>query len=279
MREKDKKRKNKSKLLWLIVLFACITILASYLYFICIKEKENVDSETSTSEATASETSTSEATTREAIISETTIGETNTSPDLTTLDIPVYTGQPYAWMNDNIPFFTSSDLTTKAFEEYSSLDELGRCGMAYACVGKEIMPTEERGEIGHIKPSGWKQAKYFGVVNSKPPYLYNRCHLVAFCLSGENANEKNLITGTRYMNVEGMLPWESKVSSYVDDTGNHVMYRVTPDFRDDELVARGVMIEAYSVEDNGQGICFNVYCYNVQPGVVIDYLTGESREE
>ena len=149
MREKDKKRKNKSKLLWLIVLFACITILASYLYFICIKEKENVDSETSTSEATASETSTSEATTREAIISETTIGETNTSPDLTTLDIPVYTGQPYAWMNDNIPFFTSSDLTTKAFEEYSSLDELGRCGMAYACVGKEIMPTEERRDRSH----------------------------------------------------------------------------------------------------------------------------------
>lgn len=254
MREKGKKRKHKSKLLWLITLLLCVIGVALYLYLSCVKEKENVDAKIVAQESSA-------------------------RVELTTLEISKYSGQPYVEINDNIPFFTSNELTTETFEKYSSLDDLGRCGVAYACVGKEIMPTEERGEIGHIKPSGWKQAKYFGVVNSEPPYLYNRCHLIAYCLSGENANEKNLITGTRYMNVEGMLPWESKVASYVDDTGNHVIYRVTPDFRGDELVARGVMIEAYSVEDNGQGICFNVYCYNVQPGIVIDYMTGESREE
>ncbi len=195
------------------------------------------------------------------------------------VELPEYSGQPYAEINGNVPFFTAEEITAEAFEQYSELDELGRCGEAYSCVGKEIMPTEERGEIGHIKPSGWVQAKYFGVVDSEPPYLYNRCHLIAFCLAGENDNEKNLITGTRYMNVEGMLPWETRVADYIDRTGNHVLYRVTPDFRGEELVARGVLIEAYSVEDSGAGICFNVYCYNVQPGIVIDYMTGESWVE
>ena len=204
------------------------------------------------------------------------LGDSGGTVNISELSIGEYSGEPYVMVNDNIPFFTSEDLVLVSFEGYSDLDILGRCGESYACVGKDIMPTEERGEIGHIKPSGWQQAKYSGVVDSTPPYLYNRCHLIAYCLTGENDNEKNLITGTRYMNVEGMLPWEEKVAGYVDDTGHHVLYRVTPDFRGEELLARGVLIEAYSVEDKGIGICFCVYCYNVQPGVVIDYMTGES---
>lgn len=193
--------------------------------------------------------------------------------------IPEYSGEPYAYINENVPLFSESDRQLDVFESYSQLDEFGRCQMAFANICPELMPTEERGNIGNIKPSGWKQAKYEGVVNSKPPYLYNRCHLIAFCLAGENDNELNLITGTRYMNVEGMLPWEEKVARYVDKSGNHVLYRVTPDFVDEELVARGVLIEALSLEDAGEGISFCVYCYNVQPGVSIDYMTGESRLE
>lgn len=192
------------------------------------------------------------------------------------LPILEFSGEPWVEVNGGMPFYIAADIPSTGLERYDALDELGRCGTVYACIGSETTPTEERGEIGHIKPSGWNQAKYFGVVNSKPPYLYNRCHLIAYCLTGENANEMNLITGTRYMNVEGMLPWEIKVANYVDETNNHVMYRVTPDFRGDELLARGVLIEAYSIEDKGYGICFCVYCYNVQPGVVIDYMTGES---
>jgi DNA-entry nuclease len=159
------------------------------------------------------------------------------------------------------------------------LDPLGRCGVAYANVSRELMPTEERGEIGNIKPSGWNQEKYEGVVDSVPPYLYNRCHLIAYCLTAENANEKNLITGTRYMNVNGMLPFEEKVAKYLDTYDNHVLYRVTPIFEGNNLVASGVLMEAYSVEDEGKGICFCVYCYNVQPGVKINYKTGESELE
>lgn len=185
----------------------------------------------------------------------------------------------YVEVNENKPFFEENELTTSSFEEYSDLDGLGRCGVAYACVGRETMPTEKRGEIGQIKPTGWVQNKYEGIVDSKPPYLYNRCHLIAYCLTAENANEKNLITGTRYMNVEGMLPFEEKVAKYVDNTGNHVMYRVTPYFKGVDLLARGVLMEAYSVEDNGEGICFCVYCYNVQPGIEIDYRTGDNRKE
>lgn len=188
-------------------------------------------------------------------------------------NIPVYSGSPYIALYDNQPLFSEKDYTTKAFEEYAELDSLGRCGVTFACVGTEIMPTEERGSIGQVKPSGWVTAKY-DFVDGK--YLYNRCHLIGFQLTGENANTSNLITGTRYMNTQGMLPFENMIADYVKETENHVLYRVTPIFKGNNLVADGVMMEAYSVEDNGEGICFNVYCYNVQPGVKIDYATGKS---
>ena len=193
------------------------------------------------------------------------------------LDIPKYAGAAYVVMNGNIPFFTEEEKNTESFEEFSELDSLGRCGQAFANVSREMMPEGERGEIGSIKPSGWKQAKYDGIIDSKPPYLYNRCHLIAYCLTGENANEKNLITGTRYLNVDGMLPFEEEVARYLDKNDKHVLYRVTPTFEGDNLVASGVLMEAYSVEDGGTGICFCVYCFNVQPGISIDYRTGESR--
>lgn len=187
--------------------------------------------------------------------------------------IPAYDGKAYVAINNNEPFFTDSDMITTAFENYSDLDSLGRCGVAYANICKEIMPTEKRGKIGMIKPSGWHTVKYDVI---KDRYLYNRCHLIGYQLAGENANPKNLITGTRYLNVEGMLPFENLVADYVNNTGNHVLYRVTPMFSGDNLVANGVLIEAKSVEDNGGGILFNVYCYNVQPGVGINYENGDS---
>lgn len=180
---------------------------------------------------------------------------------------------PYRVINDNVPYFTKEDYTTSSYESYSPLDHLGRCGAAVANVGTDIMPTDERGAIGQIKPSGWQYAKYDHVDGK---YLFNRCHLLGFQLTGENANDLNLITGTRYMNVEGMLPFENMVADYVRSTNNHVLLRVTPVFEGDNLVASGVTMEAYSIEDNGAGICFNVYCYNIQPGVIIDYATGES---
>lgn len=187
--------------------------------------------------------------------------------------IPAYDGKAYVAVNNNEPFFTDSDMTTTAFENYSDLDSLGRCGVAYANICKDIMPTEERGKIGMIKPSGWHTVKYDVI---KDRYLYNRCHLIGYQLAGENANPKNLITGTRYLNVEEMLPFENLVADYVNNTGNHVLYRVTPMFSGSNLVANGVLIEAKSVEDNGGGILFNVYCYNVQPGVGINYENGDS---
>ena len=187
--------------------------------------------------------------------------------------IPAYDGRAYVAVNNNEPFFTDSDMTTTAFENYSDLDSLGRCGVAYANICKDIMPTEERGKIGMIKPSGWHTVKYDVI---KDRYLYNRCHLIGYQLAGENANPKNLITGTRYLNVEGMLPFENLVADYVNNTGNHVLYRVTPMFSGSNLVANGVLIEAKSVEDNGGGILFNFYCYNVQPGVGINYENGDS---
>lgn len=189
--------------------------------------------------------------------------------------IPEFSGTAYVAINDNQPYFTEKDYTTKSYEYYSPLDDLGRCGVTMACIGEDIMPTDERGEIGQVKPTGWVTAKY-DFVDGK--YLYNRCHLIGWQLTGENANEQNLITGTRYMNVDGMLPFENMVDDYIEETGNHVLYRVTPIFKDNELVARGVTMEAWSVEDNGEGICFNVYCYNNQPGVEIDYATGKSWE-
>ena len=189
-------------------------------------------------------------------------------------EIPAYSGEAWTEVSGNQPDFDQSELTTSSFETYSALDALGRCGAAYACVGLDLMPTEPRGEIGMVRPSGWQTVRYDGVVDGN--YLYNRCHLIGYQLSGENANERNLITGTRYLNIKGMLPFENQVADYVQETGNHVLYRVTPDFREEELVARGVWMEALSVEDGGQGVCFSVYAYNVQPGVTIDYATGES---
>ena len=189
-------------------------------------------------------------------------------------DIPNFTGEPYVVLKDNVPDFTEEELTTEAFEEYSSQDELGRCGTAVASIGQEIMPTEERGSIGHVKPSGWQTVKYNDVIEGN--YLYNRCHLIGFQLAGENANKDNLITGTRYLNVEGMLPFENEVADYVQQTGNHVMYRVTPFYQGDDLVAGGVQMEAYSVEDAGEGVQFNIFCYNVQPQITINYTNGDS---
>ena len=187
--------------------------------------------------------------------------------------IPDYSDKAYVILNNNKPEFTESEITTKAFEKYSELDNLSRCGVAFACLGIETMPTEERGEIGMVKPSGWHLKKY-DCVDGK--YLYNRCHLIGFQLSGENANDRNLITGTRYLNIEGMLPFENQVADYIEETCNHVMYRVTPIFEGDNLLCKGVKMEAYSVEDNGKGISFNVFCYNVQPSIKIDYETGEN---
>lgn len=190
-------------------------------------------------------------------------------------DVPEYSGEPYVEINENQPEFTEEEITTEAFEAYSELDALGRCGEAEACIGEEIMPTEERGSISEVKPTGWKNEKYDNIDGE---YLYNRCHLIGYQLSGENANAENLITGTRYMNTEGMLPFEDMVADYVHETENHVMYRVTPVFEGEDLVASGVQMEAESVEDDGKGVCFNVYVYNVQPDITIDYTTGDNWE-
>lgn len=188
-------------------------------------------------------------------------------------EIPPFTTEPYVTVNGNQPKFEEDELVVESYEFYSELDSLGRCGMTVACIGRDLMPTEERGSIGSVKPSGWQTVKY-DIVDGK--YLYNRCHLIGFQLTGENANTKNLITGTRYLNIEGMLPFENMVADYIKETGNHVLYRVTPVYDGNNLVAHGVQMEGWSVEDNGEGICFNVYCYNNQPGIVIDYATGNS---
>ena len=191
-------------------------------------------------------------------------------------DIPEFSGVAYIEINGGVPFFDEEEITTLSYESYSPLDALGRCGVAIACIGIDIMPTEERGDIDNIKPTGWIQAQYDSVPGR---YLYDRCHLIGFQLTGENDNERNLITGTGYMNVEGMLPFENDVAEYIERTENHVMYRVTPIFKSYDLVARGVLIEAYSVEDNGKGLQFCVYCYNNQPGVIINYFDGSSYLE
>lgn len=193
--------------------------------------------------------------------------------DMVTLS---YDGKPYVVINENNPDFTEADMTTASFESYGELDGLGRCTTAFANIGKDLMPTEKRGSIGEVKPTGWQTAKYDNVDGK---YLYNRCHLIGYQLTGENANAKNLITGTRYLNVDGMLPFENMVADYIKETGNHVLYRVTPVFSGDNLVASGVHMEAESVEDNGDGILFNVYCFNAQPGIAIDYATGDSHQD
>ncbi|HJI92786.1 MAG TPA: DNA/RNA non-specific endonuclease [Oscillospiraceae bacterium] len=190
-------------------------------------------------------------------------------------NVPDYDGKAYIELNGNVPEFSESEKTySESFEEYGKLDSLGRCTYAVSCIGKDLMPTEKRGSIGSVKPSGWHISKY-DFVDGK--YLYNRCHLIGYQLTAENANERNLITGTRYLNVEGMLPFENDVADYIEITNNHVYYKVTPIFEGNNLVANGVQMQAYSVEDNGQGISFNVYCYNVQPGVAIDYATGDNQ--
>ena len=196
------------------------------------------------------------------------------APPISLEEVPEYAGDPWVELDGNVPSFTEEEMETIPPEEYSPLDWLGRCGTAVARVGWDTMPTEERGEIGQVKPSGWHTVRYDGLVDGN--YLYNRCHLIGYQLTGENANEANLITGTRYLNIEGMLPFENLVADYVDETGNHVLYRVTPVFQGSELVARGVVMEGLSVEDGGEGVSFRVYAYNVQPGVTIDYATGES---
>ena len=199
--------------------------------------------------------------------------QTPETPSYTLEEVPAYSGEPYVVLNGNVPDFPEADRTANSFESYSPLDELGRCGTAYANVGEDLMPTEERGSIGQVQPSGWHTVRYDCVDGQ---YLYNRCHLIGYQLTGENANEENLITGTRYLNVEGMLPFEDQVAEYVEETGCHVLYRVTPVYQGDNLLASGVVMEAESVEDDGAGVRFCVYVYNVQPGVEIDYATGES---
>lgn len=190
-------------------------------------------------------------------------------------NVPAFAGEPYVVINNNQPEFTDDDMTTDSYEYYSPLDSLGRCGYAMACVGYDLMPSEDRESISQVRPSGWVQGQYDSVDGKS---LYNRCHLIGFQLTGENANELNLITGTRYCNVDGMLPFENMIADYVKETRNHVLYRVTPIFDGENLVARGVQMEAWSVEDNGEGVCFNVYAYNAQPGITIDYATGENWE-
>ena len=234
---------------------------------------EDAAGEDTTEESTATQTTeelTTATTTAEASAEE--VG----SFDIET--VPVYAGYAYVPVNDNLPYFTEEEkLSVEAFESYSELDDLGRCGEAFANVCRELQPTEPRGEIGSIRPSGWHTVKYNDIISDN--YLYNRCHLLGYQLTGENANEKNLITGTRYLNMAGMLQFEDRIAGYLEENDNHVLYRVTPVFEGDNLVASGVLLEGYSVEDAGAGICFNAYCYNVQPGICIDYATGDSHED
>lgn len=201
--------------------------------------------------------------------------EITTASSFSLSDVPAYSGKAYTSVNGNVPYFSAAELATQSFETYSDLDSLGRCGVTYACIGKDLMPTKERGSIGMVKPTGWHTVRYDDLVDGK--YLYNRCHLIGYQLTGENANTKNLITGTRYLNIEGMLPFENMVADYIQETNNHVLYRVTPIFEGNNLLANGVLMEGYSVEDKGAGVSYCVFAYNVQPGIEIDYATGESK--
>ena len=201
--------------------------------------------------------------------------EITTASSFSLSDVPAYSGKAYTSVNGNVPYFTAAELTTTSFETYSDLDTLGRCGVTYACIGQDLMPTKERGSIGMVKPTGWHTVRYDDLVDGK--YLYNRCHLIGYQLTGENANTQNLITGTRYLNIEGMLPFENMVADYIQETNNHVLYRVTPIFEGNNLLAKGVLMEGYSVEDKGAGVSYCVFAYNVQPGIEIDYATGESK--
>ena len=279
---KKSKKKTENKKLWKgLVLVGCIALL-----FVTYQFKDNpevsqvtnmiwellgVDMDGSASQPTNQPTS------QPTNVTEESLGQAQPQ-DLSQLSLgefPEYSGDGYIVVNGNVPYFETKYLTTESYEYYSELDELGRCGPAYACLGKDLMPTEERGSISSVKPSGWQSVKYDCVSGGN---LYNRCHLIGFQLAGENANKKNLITGTRYLNVESMLIFENMVADYITETGNHVMYRIWPVFEGDNLVASGVLMEGWSIEDQGEGICFNVYAYNIQPGIEIDYATGESKE-
>ncbi len=246
-----------------------ISVILSLIFFFgCSANVVDNTTKQSTSVSNTASTINSQSSTENNVTSSTT---TEYSFDVSS--IPDYNGSPYVEINDNVPQFTKSEITTSSFEIYGDLDSLGRCTTAFSCIGKNLMPTEKRGEIGSVKPTGWHLAKY-DFIDGK--YLYNRCHLIGYQLTGENANEKNLITGTRYLNIQGMLPFENEVAEYIKSTNNHVMYRVTPIFEGDNLLADGVQMEGYSVEDKGESISFNVFCYNVQPGVNIDYATGDN---
>ena len=237
-------------------------------------ETETDETETGAIETDNTETDTSDSVT-ESIETEDVTVETEKDFSADPDGIPSYSKSPYIELNGNVPEFSKSDITNKSYEFYSELDSLGRCGYTIACIGKDLMPTDDRESISSVKPSGWINKAYdSSLVDGR--YIYNRCHLIGFQLTGENANKQNLITGTRYMNVDGMLPFENMVADYIKETDNHVMYRVTPIYVGDNLVASGVQMEAYSVEDNGEGICFNVYVYNVQPGITINYATGDN---
>lgn len=244
------------------------------LFSLCACEKEDVEVALDIAVAVLEELEALETTQEETVSAYE--SQAPPSEDVETLEeIPEFSGEAYVVINGNVPFFMPEEYTTESFEEYADLDELGRCGVTMACIGVDIMPTEDRGDIGNVKPTGWQSVKYDGISGK---YLYNRCHLIGFQLAGENANKKNLITGTRYLNIEGMLPFEDLVADYVKETENHVLYRVTPIFEGDNLVAHGVLMEGWSVEDEGEGVCFCIYAYNAQPGIIIDYATGESRE-
>ena len=256
----------------LLLCTLCIFISAFLVACMDISEL-NTTTEVSTEATEAVEASVGDATTTEAMTEAASEDEPEKSPfDMT--EVPEYEEEAFVNINDGVPFFTDEEKDAEEFESYSELDKLGRCGVAYALLSKAMMPDEERGEIGDIKPSGWHTVKYNDLIDGN--YLYNRCHLIAYSLAGENSNEKNLITGTSYMNTEGMLSFENVVGDYLKHTNNHVLYRVTPIFEGDNLVASGVEMEGWSIEDNGKGVCFNVFCYNVQPFIGIDYATGES---
>lgn len=271
LKKKLKGRGGKARKKALIAL-VCVILCAALFFFISSKLglfDEDNEPETQIHEITAPDGTESSQTLPQD-------GFPTYSGQINIKDIPAYSGHPYIKINEGIPFFTEADLSVTSFESYSKKDRLGRCGTAFANVCKELMPTSPREDISSVKPSGWTHTEY-SFIDGKT--LYNRCHLIGFQLTGENANDRNLITGTRYMNTSGMLPFENMVADYVKETGNHVLYRVTPLFDGNDLVASGVMIEAESVEDRGDGILFNVYCYNVQPGVSINYRNGKSKLE
>ena len=285
--EAEQKKKARQKKTAIGSIAASVALVACIIIAGCISERGTVESpavspgytvsDSATGTTTPSDTgsdnsSSSEASEPPAISNATTPAKVSNS-SFSISEVPAYSGSPYVVINNNIPYFTESDYTTNSYEYYSDLDSLGRCGVCVASIGKDLMPTEERGSIGSVKPTGWHTVKYDNVDGK---YLYNRCHLIGYQLSGENANTKNLITGTRYLNIQGMLPFENMVADYVKETGNHILYRSTPIFEGNNLLASGVLLEAYSVEDKGEGICFNVYCYNVQPDISIDYATGDS---